>query len=46
MCIRDSFTTFDVSMTGQMEADHLDRFLGLQLAMIAVGSCIGASYFG
>ena len=33
-------------MTGQMEADHLDRFLGLQLAMIAVGSCIGAFYFG
>ena len=46
ICFNMSFTTFDVSMTGQMEADHLDRFLGLQLAMIAVGSCIGAFYFG
>ncbi len=46
ICFNMSFTTFDVSMTAAMEADHLDKFLGLQLAMIAIGSCIGALYFG
>ncbi|MEE1296066.1 MAG: MFS transporter [Bifidobacterium sp.] len=46
VCFNMSFTTFDVSITAQMEHDHLDQFLGLQLAMIAVGSCIGALYFG
>ena len=46
ICFNMSFTTFDVSITAAMEHDHLDRFLGLQLAMIAVGSCIGALYFG
>lgn len=46
ICFNMSFTTFDVSITGQMEHDGLDQFLGLQLAMIAVGSCIGALYFG
>lgn len=46
ICFNMSFTTFDVSITAAMEHDRLDRFLGLQLAMIAVGSCIGALYFG
>lgn len=46
ICFNMSFTTFDVSITAAMEHDHLDQFLGLQLAMIAVGSCIGALYFG
>lgn len=46
ICFNMSFTTFDVSITAAMEHDHLDRFLGLQLAMIAAGSCIGALYFG
>ncbi len=45
-CFNMSFTTFDVSITAAMEHDHLDQFLGLQLEMIAVGSCIGALYFG
>lgn len=45
ICFNMSFTTFDVSITAAMEHDHLDQFLGLQLAMIAVGSCIGALYF-
>ncbi|PLS27381.1 transporter [Bifidobacterium anseris] len=46
ICFNMSFTTFDVSITAAMEHDHLDRFLGLQLAMVAVGSCIGALHFG
>lgn len=46
ICFNMSFTTFDVSITAAMEHDHLDQFLGLQLAMIAVGSCIGALHFG
>lgn len=41
-----SFTTFDVSITAYMEEHGVAQFLGLQLAMIAVGSCIGALYFG
>ncbi|KFI66122.1 MFS transporter [Bifidobacterium cuniculi] len=46
ICFNMSFTTFDVSITAKMEHDRLDSFLGLQLAMIAVGSCIGALHFG
>lgn len=41
-----SFTAFDVSITATMKAMGLERFLGLQLAMFAVGSCIGAVIFG
>lgn len=41
-----SFSAFDVSMTAAMEHDGLERFLGVQLAMIALGSFIGAIVFG
>ena len=41
-----SFTAFDVSITATIKAMGLERFLGLQLAMFAVGSCIGAVIFG
>lgn len=41
-----SFTAFDVSMTAVMKGLGLERLLGVQLAMIAVGSCIGALIFG
>lgn len=41
-----SFTSFDVSITATMKADGLESFLGLQLAMFAVGSCAGALVFG
>ncbi|PLS27471.1 MFS transporter [Bifidobacterium parmae] len=41
-----SFTSFDVSVTATMKGMGLERFLGLQLAMFAVGSCIGAIVFG
>ena len=41
-----SFTAFDTSMTAVMKALHLDSLLGVQLAMLAVGSCIGALVFG
>ncbi|WP_238567701.1 MFS transporter [Bifidobacterium stellenboschense] len=41
-----SFTSFDVSVTATMKGMGLERFLGLQLAMFAVGSCIGAVVFG
>nr|WP_240541093.1 MFS transporter [Bifidobacterium colobi] len=41
-----SFTSFDVSITASMKAMGLEPFLGLQLAMFAVGSCIGALIFG
>lgn len=41
-----SFTSFDVSITAMMKAMGLEPFLGLQLAMLAVGSCIGAVVFG
>ena len=35
-----SFTSFDVSITATMKSMGLEPFLGLQLAMFAVGSCI------
>ena len=41
-----SFTAFDVSMTATMKAAGAEQWLGLQLAMFAVGSCIGAVIFG
>lgn len=40
-----SFTAFDTSMTAVMKALHLDSLLGVQLAMLAVGSCIGSAGF-
>ena len=41
-----SFTAFDTSMTAVMKSLHLDSVLGVQLAMLAVGSCMGALVFG
>ena len=41
-----SFTSFDVSITATMKGMGLESFLGLQLAMFALGSCIGALIFG
>ena len=41
-----SFTSFDVSITASIKSMGLESFLGLQLAMFAVGSCIGAIIFG
>ncbi|KAB8292641.1 MFS transporter [Bifidobacterium avesanii] len=41
-----SFTAFDVSVTANMKAMGLEQFVGLQLAMFAVGSCMGAIVFG
>ncbi|QOL33249.1 MFS transporter [Bifidobacterium eulemuris] len=41
-----SFTSFDVSITAAMQEAGVEKFLGLQLAMFAVGSCIGAVVFG
>lgn len=41
-----SFTAFDVSITATMKSMGLERMVGLQLAMFAVGSCAGAFIFG
>lgn len=41
-----SFTAFDVSITASMKAMGLEQLLGIQLAMFAVGSCVGALLFG
>ncbi|MDF7664275.1 MFS transporter [Bifidobacterium sp. ESL0763] len=41
-----SFNEFDVSVTAMMKAIGREQFLGLQLAMFALGSCIGAFVFG
>lgn len=41
-----SFNAFDVSMTATMKAMGVEQFLGLQLAMFALGSLIGAFIFG
>ncbi|PST49554.1 MFS transporter [Bifidobacterium callitrichos] len=41
-----SFTAFDVSITATIKSMGLEQFLGLQLAMFALGSCIGAIVFG
>lgn len=41
-----SFSAFDVSITAVMKSIGAERFLGLQLAMFALGSCVGAIIFG
>lgn len=41
-----SFNAFDVSVTAMMKAIGREQFLGVQLAMFAVGSCAGAFIFG
>ncbi|NEG70407.1 MFS transporter [Bifidobacterium sp. BRDM6] len=41
-----SFSAFDVSLTAAMEEMGVAQFLGLQLAMIALGSFVGAIVFG
>ncbi|MCI1219580.1 MAG: MFS transporter [Bifidobacterium sp.] len=41
-----SFNAFDVSVTAMMKALGKEQLLGLQLAMFAVGSCIGGLVFG
>lgn len=41
-----SFTAFDVSITATIKGMGLEQLVGLQLAMFAVGSCIGAFAFG
>lgn len=41
-----SFSAFDVSVTAMMKAMDKEQLLGLQLAMFAVGSCVGGLIFG
>jgi MFS family permease len=41
-----SFSAFDVSVTAMMKAMGREQLLGLQLAMFAVGSCVGGLIFG
>lgn len=41
-----SFNAFDVSITAAMTALHLENLVGVQLALVALGSCIGAFLFG
>lgn len=41
-----SFNEFDVSVTAMMKAIGREQLLGLQLAMFALGSCVGAFIFG
>lgn len=41
-----SFNAFDVSITSMMKAIGKEQFLGLQLAMFAIGSCVGGLIFG
>lgn len=41
-----SFTAFDCSMTAVMKSMGLSKVLGVQLAMLSVGSCFGALIFG
>ena len=41
-----SFTAFDVSITATIKSMGLEQFLGLQLAMFALGSLVGALVFG
>lgn len=41
-----SFNAFDVSVTALMKSAGVEQWLGLQLAMFAVGSCVGAMIFG
>ncbi|RBP98642.1 MFS transporter [Bifidobacterium aemilianum] len=41
-----SFNAFDVSVTALMKEIGREQFLGLQLALVAFGSCLGAFAFG
>lgn len=41
-----SFSAFDVSVTAAMKAQGLDHFIGMQLALFACGSLVGAIIFG
>ena len=41
-----SFSAFDVSVTAAMKAQGLEHFIGMQLALFACGSLIGAIIFG
>ena len=41
-----SFSAFDVSVTAAMRAQGLDKLIGLQLALFACGSLVGAVIFG
>ena len=41
-----SFSAFDVSVTAMTKAMGVEKLVGLQLAMFALGSCIGAIVFG
>ncbi|WP_455090776.1 MFS transporter [Parascardovia denticolens] len=46
MVFNSSFSAFDEAMTALMRSSGQSRFLGVQLAMFAVGSCAGALIFG
>jgi MFS family permease len=41
-----SFNEFDLSVTAMLKAAGREQFLGLQLSMFAIGSCIGSFVFG
>lgn len=41
-----SFSAFDVSVTAAMKAEGLENFIGMQLALFACGSLVGAIIFG
>lgn len=41
-----SFSAFDVSVTAAMKSQGLDHFIGMQLALFACGSLVGAIIFG
>lgn len=41
-----SFNAFDLSITAMMKYIGMEPLLGVQLAMFAVGSCIGGLLFG
>lgn len=41
-----SFSAFDVSITATMKSQNLENLIGLQLALFAFGSLIGAIIFG
>ena len=41
-----SFSAFDVSVTAAMKAQGLEHFIGMQLALFACGSLVGAIIFG
>lgn len=41
-----SFSSFDVSVTAAMKAQGLEQFIGMQLALFACGSLVGAIIFG